>query len=161
MRILVVSDTHRNNEPFLRVLDEVGEPDMVVHCGDIMGSEYFFERVCTCPLVMVTGNNDFPGGIKASEEFDLCGHHFWVNHGHRYGVYYDRKDLMKAAKDRGADVVFYGHTHVPLVEYDDELRVYAVNPGSIGYPRQVNHKPSYLIVEIDQNNELHFSINFL
>ena len=39
MRILIVSDTHRRNENFLRVVDKIGPLDLVVHCGDVEGSE--------------------------------------------------------------------------------------------------------------------------
>ena len=39
MKILIVSDTHRKNDNYLKVLQMVGPLDMVVHCGDAEGSE--------------------------------------------------------------------------------------------------------------------------
>ena len=38
MKVLIVSDTHRKNENFLKVLERVAPIDMLVHCGDIEGS---------------------------------------------------------------------------------------------------------------------------
>ena len=40
MKILIVSDTHRYHENYLQVLMRVAPVDMVIHCGDIEGSEY-------------------------------------------------------------------------------------------------------------------------
>ena len=40
MKILIVSDTHRHNENFLKVLEKTGPIDMLIHCGDVEGSEY-------------------------------------------------------------------------------------------------------------------------
>lgn len=36
-----------------------------------------------------------------------------------------------AAREMGADVLLYGHTHCPLVDYDGTT--YTMNPGSIRY----------------------------
>ncbi len=36
MKILIVSDTHKKNENYFKVL-EMHHPDMVIHCGDAEG----------------------------------------------------------------------------------------------------------------------------
>lgn len=36
-----------------------------------------------------------------------------------------------------------------------------INPGSLSYPRQDGHKPSFMLMEIDKEGEAHFSLNFL
>ena len=59
MKILIVSDTHRRNENFFRTLDKVAPVDLVVHCGDVEGSERLIEEAAGCPVQMVRGNNDF------------------------------------------------------------------------------------------------------
>ncbi len=134
---------------------------MIVHCGDISGCEYYFEHRASCPIVMINGNNDFSRDLKNEEEFDIGKYHFWVTHGHRYGVKYGSETIFEQADRRGAKVVFYGHTHKPSVRYDDQRGIYAVNPGSLSYPRQENRRPSFVIMEIDRNEELHFNVNFL
>ena len=59
MKVLIVSDTHRHNENYLKVVEKVKPIDMLVHCGDIEGSEYLIAESAGCPVQMVTGNNDF------------------------------------------------------------------------------------------------------
>ena len=36
-----------------------------------------------------------------------------------------------------------------------------INPGSPSYPRQENRRPSYIIMEIDEEGEAHFSLHFV
>ena len=50
MKILIVSDTHRHNENYLKVVEKVSPVDMVVHCGDIEGSEYLVAESAGCPV---------------------------------------------------------------------------------------------------------------
>ena len=46
MKVLIVSDTHRHNENYLKVVEKVKPIDMLVHCGDIEGSEYDPDDFC-------------------------------------------------------------------------------------------------------------------
>ena len=48
MKILIVSDTHKKNENYFKVL-EMHHPDMVIHCGDAEGSEYALSAAAKCP----------------------------------------------------------------------------------------------------------------
>ena len=59
---------------------------------------------------------------------------------------------------RGADIVMFGHTHRPLIDLDGS--VWAVNPGSISQPRQDNHLPSFLIMDLDSRGDAHFTLNY-
>ena len=69
MKILIVSDTHRRNENYIRVLERVAPVDMVIHCGDIEGSEYLIAECAGCPVQMVMGNNDFFSDLPREKEF--------------------------------------------------------------------------------------------
>ena len=53
MKVLIVSDSHRHNENLLTVLEKTGPYDMMVHCGDVEGSEYTISEAAGCPVVMV------------------------------------------------------------------------------------------------------------
>ena len=64
--------------------------------------------------------------------------------------------VFKTAKDRGADIVMYGHTHRPA--YSDEDGLITLNPGSISYPRQAGREPSYMIMEIDENGAVNVQL---
>jgi len=47
-----------------------------------------------------------------------------------------------------ADVVVFGHTHIPMIQkYDDLLMM---NPGSVAYPRIRNNR-SFGMLTIDQD----------
>ena len=69
------------------------------------------------------------------------------------------EDIKREAKGRGCDIVMFGHTHRPLVDYDK--KVIAINPGSLSYPRQEGKDPSYIIMEIKDNGEADFSIRYV
>ena len=44
MRVLIVSDTHRQGENFYRALEETMPVSLVIHCGDVEGQEHEFEN---------------------------------------------------------------------------------------------------------------------
>lgn len=159
MKVLIVSDTHRQNNNYLKVVEACKPLDMVIHCGDVEGSEYVILQAAGCPVEMVMGNNDFFSDLPREKEFYLGKYHVWLTHGHNYYVSMDNQTIKQEARARGMDIVMYGHSHRPVVDYDEG--VIAVNPGSLTYPRQEGRRPSYIIMEIDQNEEAHFSINYL
>ena len=75
-------------------------------------------------------------------------------HGHTLGV---KSSLLRAsyeARERGAQALLYGHTHIPHIDYHDGL--WLVNPGSIGDHR----RPSYgvLTVEGDKLSPANFTL---
>ncbi len=84
MRILIVSDTHRHNENYLKVVEQAGPFDMVVHCGDVEGSEYIINEAAGCPVMMVQGNNDFFSELPREREFMIGQYKVWLTHGHHY-----------------------------------------------------------------------------
>ena len=158
MRILVVSDTHRKNDNYFEVLKRV-HPDMVIHCGDTEGSEYALSAGADCPVQIVLGNNDFFSYLPKELEFPIGPYRVWVTHGHNYYVSMGNENLKREARARGMDIVLYGHTHRPVIDTDDG--VIAINPGRLSYPRQEGRLPSYVIMELDEKEELHFTIRYL
>ncbi len=159
MKILIISDTHRRNENYLKILETVSPLDFLIHCGDSEGSEYLISEAAGCPVEMVLGNNDFFSKLPAESEFVIGNYKIFLVHGHNYYVSMNNEILKREARDRGADIVIYGHTHKPVVEYDNGI--IAVNPGSLTYPRQDGKRPSYIIMEIDQDQKAHFTVFFL
>ncbi len=159
MKVLIVSDTHRRNENYIKVLERVSPVDMVIHCGDIEGSEYLIAESAGCPVQMVVGNNDFFSDLPREKEFHIGKYKVWLTHGHNYYVSMSNENLKHEARMRGVDVVMYGHTHRPVVDIEDDI--IAVNPGSLTYPRQDNRKPSYIIMDLDREGKAHFTTNYL
>lgn len=59
MKILIVSDTHRRDGNLTQVLDMVGQIDLLIHCGDVEGSEAFIKSIAGCPVHMVAATTTF------------------------------------------------------------------------------------------------------
>ena len=159
MKILIVSDTHRNNANFLKIVERTGPLDMVIHCGDIEGSELVISKAAGCPVEMVQGNNDFFSELPREKEFMVGQYKVWLTHGHNYYIAMNSEIIKQEARVREVDIVMCGHTHKPVVDIMNDLTL--INPGSISYPRQENRKPSYIIMEIDGAGEPHYTINYL
>lgn len=159
MKILIVSDTHAQNKNLERVLERVGKIDMMIHLGDVEGSEMHIEDIADCPIHMIAGNNDFFSDLEKEEEFDIGGYHIFITHGHQYYVSMGTERIKQEALERKADIVMFGHTHKPIIDRGEDL--ITINPGSISYPRQEGRKESYIIMEIDNKGEAHFTLNFV
>ena len=106
---------------------------------------------------MVPGNNDYAPHLEKDKIVNVANHRILLTHGHKYGVYYGLYGLYDKAKEYNCDVVLYGHTHIPKINYMDDISF--ANPGSISLPRQNYTQPTFLILEIDKKNEIHFTIN--
>ena len=159
MKILIISDTHRKNENYLKVLQLIGKPDMVIHLGDVEGSEYTICEAAGCPVEMVAGNNDFFSDLPTEKSLQIGKYHVMITHGHQYYIGMGNEMLKEEAIANGADIVMYGHTHRPVLDISDDIIM--LNPGSLSYPRQDNRKPSYIIMEIDEAGKATFSLHYL
>ena len=159
MKILIVSDTHRKNDTYLELVEALSPLDLVIHCGDVEGSEYTLATAVDCPVRMVTGNNDFFSDLPREQEFTIGKYKVFLTHGHNYYVSMGSEIIKDEARARRADIVMYGHTHRPSVEYCGDL--IALNPGSLTYPRQEGRRPSYIVMELDESGEAHFDIEYI
>lgn len=140
-------------------MEKVGKIDLLVHCGDVEGSEYLISEAAGCPVEMVQGNNDYFSSLPRETEFLIGDYKVWVTHGHNYYVSMGYEILKEEARSREVDVVMCGHTHRPVIEQERDLTL--INPGSLSYPRQEGHVPSYVLMEIDQKGVAHYTLNFL
>ncbi len=159
MKILIVSDTHRKHENLKAVLERVQPIDMLIHLGDAEGEEEHIAGMAGCPLEIVAGNNDFFSALPREKELQLGKYRVLITHGHYYYVAMGIEDIKKEAEGRNFDIVMFGHTHRPIIDYGNHI--VALNPGSLSYPRQEGKNPSYIIMDIDRKGEAHFEIFFL
>lgn len=143
-RIIVISDTHRHMDYALRVLDNLSEYDMIIHLGDYSADAARLERLYkNVTVVSVCGNNDFPSPSSPAErEIEIDGVKLFLTHGHKYGVKFGYERIYLRALELGAQVVLFGHTHVPICEKEDEVLM--LNPG--GYN---SNSRGVGIIEID------------
>lgn len=159
MKILIVSDTHGEDENLDRVLLRETPFDMLIHCGDVEGREEYLEMAADCPVYMVAGNCDYYSDLPSEVTITIGKHRVFVTHGHGYSVSWDLDKLISAAISRNCDTVLFGHIHRPMVENIDE--VFCVNPGSLVYPRQNDRRPTYAVMELLDDGRLHAEIRYL
>ena len=75
---------------------------------------------------------------------------FYCKEKDNYVVYNMRKEWK--TKDG-----IYGHTHVPRMEMIKNVTI--INPGSISYPRQRGRIPTYMILEVDKDENFTYTLH--
>ncbi len=144
MEFLIFSDSHgrrRNLEVVIR--RQVRQPDAVFFLGD--GLSDTDDRMMGIPVIRVRGNCDWSigGGQPVAEEEIVTfeGRRILLTHGHHQNAKSGIGGLIRAAVEKQADLVLYGHTHTPLLETIPagtptasgvtEKQIILFNPGSI------------------------------
>lgn len=130
MRVLVVSDTHRDEYALRRAILSQPRAEVVIHLGDgeeeaILMKESFPDKM----FVLVRGNCDWNSMLPVKAEITLMQKRLFCTHGYTYRVKMGLWDAKAAARDAKADILLYGHTHVAQTDYEDGL--YIMNPGSL------------------------------
>ena len=156
MRIVVVSDTHRN----YRVLRDIvikheNDSSLFLFAGD--GERELNDirdEFCNKTFYAVRGNCDFASIEQASRIVVANDVKIFLTHGDMYGVKATTANIVAAAKKNGAKIAVFGHTHLPFSGYEDD--VYLLNPGSAALPR--SGRPSYGIIDITKGGIVPFII---
>ena len=150
MRILVVSDTHGNDSSLRRAILAQPKAEVVIHLGD--GEEELLRAKRAFPEKMflaVRGNCDWRSDWPGERIVELGGHRIFCTHGHLYGVKTAGTALLeKRAAEENCDIVLYGHTHVPRIDYIAGR--YYLNPGSLRQPAE--GRPGYIELNLDGKN---------
>lgn len=132
MRIGVFSDSHGDQWALTELLDRMGYLDAVCFLGDIASDAAFLETQLAArpnrpPLYAVRGNNDWMSTLPDDLLIELGGKRIYMTHGH---LCVNPMSLALRAKERGAQIALFGHTHIPQQEY--AYGVMVLNPGSAG-----------------------------
>ena len=163
MKVLILSDTNRFHINYDKVHEREGKIDLLILLGDVEGGEYYIEATAGCPVHMVAGNNDFFSPLPKEEEFYIGNKKIFITHGHYFYVSRGLERLIAEGAKRNADIIMYGHTHRPALEHVDRRggdNMLILNPGSISYPRQQNRRCTYMIMEINDENEVKVEIRY-
>ncbi|MFB9723820.1 metallophosphoesterase family protein [Planobispora longispora] len=129
MRVAVLSDTHaprrwKSCPP--RVAEHLRDVDLILHAGDVCTAGVLDELAAYAPVHAVKGNNDGDDVVAPETlELDLGG--LRVAMIHDSGAARGRLARLRRRFPR-ADLVVFGHSHIPLDESGDGLRIF--NPGS-------------------------------
>ncbi len=122
--LVILSDTHGNFDAINKLLGIINESDYLVHLGDRKSDITVFSKEIRARCVSVMGNCDGGGG---EEIFEVENLKILACHGHEYGVKYSLTKLYYRAKEVGANVVLYGHTHINKIE--NYNGIVFINPG--------------------------------
>lgn len=132
MRVVVLSDTHaprhwKSMPP--RVAEQLTGADVILHAGDVCVPTVLDELAGFAPVHVVRGNNDGQDvadwGAPDTLDLDLDG--LRVSMIHDSGPRDGRAARMRRRFPH-ADLVVFGHSHIPLDETGAGLRIF--NPGS-------------------------------
>lgn len=141
MRILVLSDSHGRRQRMKKVF--AGQSfDAAIFLGD--GLKDFLESAALHPSLLyysVAGNCDPFARENPVKIIEIEKKRIFLTHGHLHQVKSGLNRLKSSARETGAEIVLYGHTHRSDIEYDKELLL--MNPGSLG-----DGRGSYGILEI-------------
>ena len=143
-KLLIVSDNHFNNIDKItnKFIDEC---DLLIHVGD---SQFkYYDTQLQNYHVKVTGNNDFGREFLSDAVLNIGVHKLYITHGHYDNVNFGLNDLVKKAKQNECNIAIFGHTHIPTNTYIDD--VLCLNPGSTDFPRGGFKIGTFLILEID------------
>jgi uncharacterized protein len=146
VRIGLISDTHGRLRR--QVFDVFAGVDLILHAGDVGGSDILDELETIAPVHAVIGNTDPPGlGARAQDvvELELAGRRLVMLHGHSLGA--PSPDMLHATHP-DADIIIYGHTHRQRVDVLDGCLI--INPGAAGAAR-FRLEPSVAILTLEQD----------
>ncbi|MED4037515.1 metallophosphoesterase [Niallia taxi] len=144
MKVLIVSDSHGLvNE--LQVLKErhKEEAELFLHCGD---SELPIDDKAISGYVVVQGNCDYYAKYPEETIQEVNGKKLLMVHGHLYGVKSSVSRLLYRAKEVGAQIACFGHSHYLGMEMIED--VLFINPGSLRLPRGRMEK-TYVILSVE------------
>ena len=147
-RCLIISDTHGDLRSILKVIEKESPFDILIHCGDVEGNLASILGTRTFGYFAVRGNCDMFSYAEDERCIKLGYYRVFVTHGHRYRVNYRDSALIQAGRREHADVILYGHTHVPEIKEDKENGMLIVNPGSLSRPRQIPRVPTYAVLTV-------------
>lgn len=137
MQCLILSDSHSHGENIGKALRKCPDAEVVFYLGDgISALDGYIERYRDKAWFFVLGNCDRPECINGSfvkkvDTITLCKRKIVLTHGDLYGAKYGVGGLISLAKESGADIILFGHTHKRLEYYDSQHGIWLFNPGAL------------------------------
>mgnify|MGYP002935763589 CR=1 FL=1 len=108
------------------------QPQVILHLGDcVRDAQRLEERYPDIPLLGVPGNCDY-GGLDQPERLtELGGVRILMMHGHTRRVKSGPMAAIYAARECGADILLFGHTHRRELVRGVGTAATVFNPGSL------------------------------
>lgn len=119
--------------------------DVVLHLGDNVSDVEIIKNQTGKDVVFVKGNCDIERTAKVEQLIELENKKIFMTHGHEYGVKSSLLNLNYRARELGADIALYGHSHIASIEKHDGI--WFVNPGSVSLPRGLKHTIAFIEIK--------------
>lgn len=130
MRILVLSDSHGSSSRLLSAINARSGASLIIHLGDGERDMEAAAKYCgDTPIIQLRGNCDLGSDAPLCVCESAGGRTIFCSHGFVESVKYGDAAIVERAREAGADILLYGHTHTPVTDYRDGL--YIMNPGSV------------------------------
>ena len=160
MKALIFSDSHGNSAAMELAIQKNPDADYFFFLGDGMrDAEALAQKYPRLAFVAVPGNMDFGyiesfSGIMEEVTLDIDGVRIVLTHGHLRNVRAGLENIAYLAEEKQAQIVLYGHTHIPYRKYlvsiekgEEKDEIILFNPGSIG-KTYGEAAPSFGILEV-------------
>jgi putative phosphoesterase len=144
VKIVVISDTHGNYPAALRAVELIEGVHAIIHLGDCCDDALPLQTALSRTVIRVPGNCDVGSPLPRELLIRLGAIPFLLCHGDAYGVKGGLSRLAEHATWIGAEVVLFGHTHMPLVH--NHGRMLFVNPGAL---QKGNPSPTFALVTLN------------
>lgn len=141
MKLIVISDSHGNGVGIEKIFETM-KFDYLIFLGDGIKDLKLYQNLKN--VIAVSGNCDFFSDVPNERVVNLDGTLILITHGNKYGVKSTLNHLKEKAKEERADIVLFGHTHIPYVE--EWNNIYFANPGT--FQRKPNGMCSALEINI-------------
>ncbi|WP_027364142.1 metallophosphoesterase [Desulfotruncus alcoholivorax] len=145
MKIGVLSDTHGLTSAAVQAVNQLGAIDALVHTGDHYSDALLLGSLFKIPVYAVRGNCDPHSNGQEDLTITIGGYKIFITHGHLYQVKSTLQPLFYRAQELGANIVIFGHTHIPLVTSENNILLF--NPGSTTRP-QPGYKATFGLINI-------------
>lgn len=148
MVIGVLSDSHGYKNKLNAALEQLKDSDIIIHLGDCTSDVNEISKSYSGRIISVKGNCDFTVSVPSDRLEVIEGKRIFITHGHKYGVKYGYSEIKEKAKEVGADIVLFGHTHHSVIFYD--YGIFFVNPGSVSLGKDGFNSFAKIIIENGQ-----------
>lgn len=130
MQALIFSDSHGNIKSMTDIIDKYSEIDFIIHAGDVLSDVYTLKELYPeKTIAYVKGNNDyFDKKERDTATFTFSGKKIFLAHGHAFGVKFSPYKFYAKARELGADIGIFGHTHSRFYDCIDGIHIF--NPGA-------------------------------
>ena len=128
MQSLIFADSHGNINFMLEQIRAHPDISLIIHAGDCEEDALLLREIFPqYTYATVPGNNDWMSREPVEKVEFFGGKKIFITHGHTFSVKTGYDKLARKAREIGADVAVFGHTHIPAMEFVNG--VWLVNPG--------------------------------